>query len=195
MYYKTILSKEIGEYLEKNVALIGKVIDIYNERKYIRIKCLDAKGYFEVILYEPLNIDKFSTVIVLGKVREFQGGKYVYAKRIIRLENVKDEIFWRKLFVKELYRRIKKSKKVEKKIKVEEKVKEEEFVEKELVEVRDIRMEILKFIRDTDRGDGVSFDEIREFFDIDSEKLKKYIEDLLAAGEIYEVSPNKYKTI
>jgi len=195
MYYKTILSTEIGEYLEKNVALIGKVIDIYNERKYIRIKCLDAKGYFEVILYEPLNIDKFSTVIVLGKVREFQGGKYVYAKRIIRLENVKDEIFWRKLFVRELYKRIKKSKRVEKKTKVEGKVEEEEFVEKELIGIKDIRMEILKFIRDTDKGDGVSFDEIREFFDMDSEKLKKYIEDLLAAGEIYEVSPNKYKTI
>jgi len=195
MYYKTILSTEIDKYLEKNVALIGKVIDIYNERKYIRIKCLDVKGYFEVIVYEPVNIEKFSTIIVLGKVREFQGGKYVYAKRIIRLENIKDEILWRRLFVKEFNKRAKRSKKVEKKVKVEEKVEEEGFVEKRIVEIRDIRMEILKFIRDADKGDGVSFEDIEEFFNIDPEKLKKYIEDLLAAGEIYEVSPNKYKTI
>jgi len=171
--------------------LIGKVIDILNERKYIKLKCLDLKGYFEVILYEPINIDRFSTVIILGKIREFQGGKYVYAKRVIKLENVKDEIFWRKLFIKEIYKRYKKKEKKE--LKREKETKKE--VKYEIEEIKDIRKDILKFIKDSDRGDGVSFDEIREFFEINPEELKKYIEDLLATGEIYEVSPNKYKAI
>jgi len=191
MHYKAILSFEIEKNLEKNVALIGKVIDILNERKYIKLKCLDLRGYFEVILYEPINIDKFSTVIILGKVREFQGGKYVYAKRVIKLENVKDEIFWRKLFIKEIHKRYKKKEKKE--LKKEKEVKEE--IKYEIEEIKDIRKDILKFIKDSDKGDGVSFDEIREFFEINPEELKKYIEDLLAAGEIYEVSPNKYKAI
>jgi len=191
MHYKAILSFEIGDNLEKNVALIGKVIDILNERKYIKLKCLDLKGYFEVILYEPINIDKFSTVIILGKVREFQGGKYVYAKRVIKVENIKDEIFWRKLFIKEIYKRHKKKEKKE--LKKEKEIKKE--IKYKIEEIKDIRKDILKFIRDSDKGDGVSFDEIREFFEINPEELKKYIEDLLAAGEIYEVSPNKYKAI
>jgi len=190
MHYKAILSLEIEKNLEKNVALIGKVIDILNERKYIKLRCLDSKGYFEVILYEPINIDKFSTIIVLGKIREFQGGKYVYAKRIIKIENIKEEIFWRKLFIKE-YRKYKKKEKKEQK--KEKEIKED--VKYEIEEIKDIRRDILKFIKDYDKGEGVSFDEIREFFEINPEELKKYIEDLLAAGEIYEVSPNKYKAI
>jgi len=187
MHYRAILSSEIEKNLEKNVTLIGKVMDILNERKYIKLKCLDAKGYFEVILYEPINIEKFSTVIILGKVREFKGEKYVYAKRIIKIEDIKDEILWRKLFIKELS---KKYKRREKKEKIEEKE-----VKEEIIDIKDIRKDILKFIRDSDKGDGVSFDEIRDFFEINDEELKRYIEDLLAAGEIYEVSPNKYKAI
>jgi len=187
MHYKAILSHEIEKSLEKNVALIGKVIDILNERKYIRLKCLDAKGYFEVILYEPINIEKFSTVIILGKVREFKGEKYVYAKRVIKIENIKDEILWRKFFIKEISKKYKRKEK-------KEKIREKE-VKNEISDIKDIRRDILKFIRDSDKGDGVPFDEIKEFFDINDEELKRYIEDLLAAGEIYEVSPNKYKAI
>ncbi len=194
MQYIPIFSSEIEEKLGKNVVLIGKVIDILNERKYIKLKCLDIKGYFEVILYEPLNIEKFASIIVLGKIKEFQNEKYVYARKIIKFEDIKDEIIWRKFFIKGIRRRSK----ISTKKKAEEKAEELENVNIEVNNIpiiEDIRKEILSFIREYDKGDGVSFEDIKKFFDLSDEKLKKYIEDLLAAGEIYEVSPNKYKVI
>ncbi|RDD52571.1 hypothetical protein BA065_00915 [Nanoarchaeota archaeon NZ13-N] len=187
MHYKPILSSEIGEYTNKNVALIGKVVEILNERKYIKIKCLDSKGYFESILYEPINVDKFSSVIILGKIKEFQGNNYVYINKLIKIEDIKDEILWKKLFLMELKKRTKKKTKIEEKKEVQE--------EKIEFDIRDIRKDILKFIKESDKGEGVSFDEIKEYFDLDEDSLRKYIEDLLSVGEIYEVSSNKYKVI
>jgi len=58
-----------------------------------------------------------------------------------------------------------------------------------------LRKQILEFIRNNDKGDGVSLKDIENFFDISEEKLLNIIMDLLSSGEIYESSPEKYKVI
>lgn len=194
--YKAIFSDEIENNKENFVVLIGKVLEIYNERKYIKINCIDSKGYFSIISYDPIDFDKFSTILVLGKVKEFNSQYFVYSKRIVVLKDLEDEILWKKFFIKEISkRRIKEYRKSEKSYGDTRKYQTNKNIE--ILEDKNIKIkkEILEFIKENDKGSGVSFEEIKNYFKISEDLLKKYIEDLLAIGEIYEFSPNKYKAI
>jgi len=199
--YLPIFSKDLKNYKDKKVCLIGKVIDIQEEKKLIRLKLLDTFGFFDVVLFDIYNIKLFDTLLVLGKVSEYNNNFSITAKYISIL-NGDDEIIWRKFFIKKIKRSKKKNKEenrmkekdsVEDNVK-EEKVKKEEY-EEELPEEVKLRKQILEFIRDNDKGDGVSLKDIEDFFDINEEKLLNIIKDLLSAGEIYESSPEKYKVI
>jgi hypothetical protein len=198
--YLPIFSKDIKNYKDKNVCLIGKVIDIQEEKKLIRLKLLDTFGFFDVVLFDIYNIKLFDTLLVLGKVSEYNNIFSITAKYVSIL-NGDDEIIWRKFFIKKMKRSKKKNNKEnrmeedigEDNVK-EEKVKKEEY-EEELPEEVKLRKQILEFIRDNDKGEGVSLKDIEDFFDINEEKLLNIIKDLLSAGEIYESSPEKYKVI
>jgi RPA family protein len=190
--YLPIFSKDLKNYKDKKVCLIGKVIDIQEEKKLIRLKLLDTFGFFNVVLFDIYNIKLFDTLLILGKVSEYNNSFSVIARYLSTL-NENDEITWRKFFIKKIKRNIKKINK-EKKME-KEKNKEEKIYDEELPEEVKLRKQILEFIRDNDKGDGVSLKDIEDFFDINEEKLLNIIKDLLSAGEIYESSPEKYKVI
>jgi RPA family protein len=200
--YLPIFSKDIKNYKDKKVCLIGKVIDIQEEKKLIRLKLLDTFGFFDVVLFDIYNIKLFDTLLILGKVSEYNNNFSITA-RYVSILNENDEIIWRKFFIKKIKRNIKKIKKGnkmdEEKDNVEDNVKEKEVkkeeYEEELPEEVKLRKQILEFIRDNDKGEGVSLKDIEDFFDINEEKLLNIIKDLLSAGEIYESSPEKYKVI
>ncbi|MFZ8801013.1 MAG: hypothetical protein ACO2ON_02425 [Candidatus Nanopusillus sp.] len=190
--YLPIFSKDLKNYKDKKVCLIGKVIDIQEEKKLIRLKLLDTFGFFDVVLFDVYNIKLFDTLLILGKVSEYNNNFSVIA-RYMSILNEDDEILWRKFFIKKIKRNIKKNNK-EDKID-EENEKEEKIYYEELPEEVKLRKQILGFIRDNDKGDGVSLKDIKNFFDINEEKLLNIIKDLLSSGEIYESSPEKYKVI
>jgi RPA family protein len=190
--YLPVFSKDLKNYKDKKVCLIGKVIDIQEEKKLIRIKLLDTFGFFDVILFDVYNIKLFDTLLILGKVSEYNNNFSVIA-RYISVLNEDDEILWRKFFIKKIKRNIKKNNKEDEMD--EENKKEEKIYYEELPEEAKLRKQILEFIRDNDKGDGVSLKDIENFFDINEEKLLNIIKDLLSSGEIYESSPEKYKVI
>jgi len=190
--YLPVFSKDLKNYKDKKVCLIGKVIDIQEEKKLIRIKLLDTFGFFDVVLFDVYNIKLFDTLLILGKVSEYNNNFSVIA-RYISILNGDDEILWRKFFIKKIKRNIKKNNKEDKMD--EENWKEEKIYYEELPEEAKLRKQILEFIRDNDKGDGVSLKDIENFFDINEEKLLNIIKDLLSSGEIYESSPEKYKVI
>ncbi len=190
--YLPVFSKDLKNYKDKKVCLIGKVIDIQEEKKLIRIKLLDTFGFFDVILFDVYNIKLFDTLLILGKVSEYNNNFSVIA-RYVSILNGDDEILWRKFFIKKTKRNIKKNNKEEEMD--EENRKEEKIYYEELPEEAKLRKQILEFIRDNDKGDGVSLKDIKNFFDINEEKLLNIIKDLLSSGEIYESSPEKYKVI
>jgi len=190
--YLPVFSKDLKNYKDKKVCLIGKVIDIQEEKKLIRIKLLDTFGFFDVVLFDVYNIKLFDTLLILGKVSEYNNNFSVIA-RYISILNGDDEILWRKFFIKKIKRNIKKNNKEDKMD--EENGKEEKIYYEELPEEAKLRKQILEFIRDNDKGDGVSLKDIENFFDINEEKLLNIIKDLLSSGEIYESSPEKYKVI
>ena len=190
--YLPVFSKDLKNYKDKKVCLIGKVIDIQEEKKLIRIKLLDTFGFFDVVLFDVYNIKLFDTLLILGKVSEYNNNFSVIA-RYISILNGDEEILWRKFFIKKIKRNIKKNNKEDKMD--EENGKEEKIYYEELPEEAKLRKQILEFIRDNDKGDGVSLKDIENFFDINEEKLLNIIKDLLSSGEIYESSPEKYKVI
>jgi hypothetical protein len=204
--YLPIFSKDIKNYKDKKVCLIGKVIDIQEEKKLIRLKLLDTFGFFDVVLFDIYNIKLFDTLLILGNVSEYNNNFSVIA-RYVSILNEDDEIIWRKFFIKKMKRNIKKNNKEnkmeekdnseednEKEKEVKKETYKEEY-EEELPEEVKLRKQILEFIRNNDKGDGVSLKDIENFFDISEEKLSNIIMDLLSAGEIYESSPEKYKVI
>jgi len=203
--YLPIFSKDLKNYKDKKVSLIGKVIDIQEEKKLIRLKLLDTFGFFDVVLFDIYNIKLFDTLLILGKVSEYNNNFSVTA-RYVSILNEDDEIIWRKFFIKKMKRNIKKNNKEnkmeekdsgednEKEKEVKKEIDKEEY-EEELPEEVKLRKQILEFIRNNDKGDGVSLKDIEDFFDISEEKLSNIIMDLLSAGEIYESSPEKYKVI
>ena len=203
--YLPIFSKDLKNYKDKKVCLIGKVIDIQEEKKVIRLKLLDTFGFFDVVLFDVYNIKLFDTLLILGNVSEYNNNFSVVAKYLSIL-NGDDEILWRRFFIKKIKKNIKKNNK-ENKMKEKDNVDDnnvkEKDVKKEIYEEYDeelpeevkLRKQILEFIRDNDKGDGVSFKDIKDFFDISEEKLSNIIMDLLSSGEIYESSPEKYKVI
>jgi hypothetical protein len=203
--YLPIFSKDLKNYKDKKVSLIGKVIDIQEEKKLIRLKLLDTFGFFDVVLFDIYNIKLFDTLLILGNVSEYNNNFSVIA-RYVSILNEDDEIIWRKFFIKKMKRNIKKNNKenkMEEKDSSEDNVKEKEVkkeidkeeYEEELPEEVKLRKQILEYIRNNDKGDGVSLKDIEDFFDISEEKLSNIIMDLLSAGEIYESSPEKYKVI
>ncbi|AMD29528.1 hypothetical protein Nps_00115 [Candidatus Nanopusillus acidilobi] len=203
--YLPIFSKDLKNYKDKKVSLIGKVIDIQEEKKLIRLKLLDTFGFFDVVLFDIYNIKLFDTLLILGNVSEYNNNFSVIA-RYVSILNEDDEIIWRKFFIKKMKRNIKKNNKenkMEEKDSDEDNVKEKEVkkeidkeeYEEELPEEVKLRKQILEYIRNNDKGDGVSLKDIEDFFDISEEKLSNIIMDLLSAGEIYESSPEKYKVI
>jgi hypothetical protein len=204
--YLPIFSKDLKNYKDKKVCLIGKVIDIQEEKKVIRLKLLDTFGFFDVVLFDVYNIKLFDTLLILGNVSEYNNNFSVIA-RYLSILNGDDEILWRKFFIKKIKRGKKKNNKesrMEEKDNIEDNNVEEKEIKKEiykeeyeeeLPEEVKLRKQILEFIRDNDKGDGVSLKDIKNFFDISEEKLSNIIMDLLSSGEIYESSPEKYKVI
>jgi hypothetical protein len=190
--YLPVFSNDLKNYKDKKVCLIGKVIDIQEEKKLIRLKLLDTFGFFDVVLFDVYNIKLFDTLLILGKVSEYNNNFSVIA-RYVSVLNGDDEILWRKFFIKKIKRNIKKNNKEDKMD--EENEKKEKIYYEELPEEAKLRKQILEFIRDNDKGDGVSLKDIENFFDINEEKLLNIIKDLLSSGEIYESSPEKYKVI
>ena len=205
--YLPIFSKDLKNYKDKKVCLIGKVIDIQEEKKVIRLKLLDTFGFFDVVLFDVYNIKLFDTLLILGNVSEYNNNFSVIA-RYLSILNGDDEILWRKFFIKKIKKNIKKNNKENKMDEEKDNIDDNDVKEKELKketyndeyeeelpdEVK-LRKQILEFIRDNDKGDGVSLKEIENFFDISEEKLSNIIKDLLSSGEIYESSPEKYKVI
>lgn len=185
MRFIPILSKDLEKFLEKNVVLIGKIVSVNYERKYTKVILLDKYGYVACLIFEPINIEEFKTAIILGKVRKFKEDIAVYARRIIFIDG-KEEIFWRKRFLDLLKRKNKrKVEKVEKKEKI--------FIEEN--DDEKLRNKILEIIKDLDEGNGVSLQTLLDILNIDEDKLKIIIEDLMMRGEIYESSPNRYKVL
>ncbi len=194
MMYTPIFSRDVSNYINKRVCIIGKVVKLVKKPKYNDLIVLDPFGKVTVRSFEKLELKEFSTILVLGRVRTFKDTIYIAPDRMVEI-SPEEEVFWRKRHV-ELYKRRSKPKREpeEQKEKREEQKQIPEQVPKSPTK-KDLRSLILKAIEELDKGDGVTTKELSEHLAIELEKVEEIVEELLALGEIYEASLGKLKIL
>jgi RPA family protein len=182
------------------VNIIGTVVS-YGDEKSISID--DGSSSIIVMEFDTNMTKKANvgdTIIVIGKIKEFNSQKYI-APEIIK----KIDFRWLKYRAEELG--IKKGKKeaapdsgreirqkfADKQLQEPaEKSKAENIVEEEVVDIVErAEDEIVSYIRKNDSGEGVDVDNIIGALKVDEAK----VESLLKSGDIFLVKPGKVKVL
>lgn len=206
-FYYPIFSKDIQKFVNRRVALIGKVIETFQKEKYSDFILVDPFGKVLIRSFTKKVPDLFSTVLVLGRCTSFSNRVYIIEDKIIQL-NIDEEIFWRKNHLnkyKYITVREKKNAKSEynklvdknqEKHKLSPSTKEQKQEDISIRPSKNLRVAILNIIEKLDRGEGVSIEDISKHLeDVDISTIQRIIEELLAIGELYEISPGKLKIL
>jgi len=196
------------------VNLFGIVIDNFlnDDGSYGNITLNDGTEAIRVKFFKEKtkllrNIEPGDKVLVIGKIRSFNGEVYVNGEILRKIE---DEYFerYRKLEVEKLLR---KQKKIVEEIRIlSEKMNFEElkkYVEEKygmdeetltfVLSFKNIeennKEKIIEVLKKLDKGDGVEVGEIFEFINLPEKVIEELIDQLWNEGLIYEPSPGKFK--
>ncbi len=195
-----ILGKDI-EKLEnnQNVIVIGNILDISDNEKYVDIRIDDNSNVFYVRFFkneEKINLKIGDNVLIIGYINEFNERKKINVRKIRKLKE-KEFLFWK-------IKSIKLNKYKEKIEKTEEKQKEEKKeVEKEENQKSIEEIDIENVLEDINIEDDleiekIDIEEIKENIDKEEEKdnnienekeyvlklIKEYRTDLVPIEEI-----------
>ncbi len=152
------------------------------------------------------NIKIGDTVLVIGRVREYNGQIYLVPEIARKLEKP-EWIQLRKLELTKLYGEKSETPKatpqqVEKVQKVEETpvIKEESIIEEEVIStseesIGEERQKVLDIIAELDSGEGAETTEVVAKAGFGEESTNNLIQDLLKEGEIFEIKAGKLKLI
>jgi len=149
----------------------------------------------DISLMEDIEIGE--TVLLIGKVREYNSQVYIVPEIIKPLDSSE----WVELRKKELSRLY-----GEREVKVQEtpkpKEKKEEVVPEDEVKVEEVsmsgnsdRQKILNIIENLDKNEGSDLMEVIQESKLDEEAANTLIQELLKEGEIFEIKPGKLKII
>jgi len=149
----------------------------------------------DISLMEDIEIGE--TVLLIGKVREYNSQVYIVPEIIKPLDSSE----WVELRKKELSRLY-----GEREVKVQEtpkpKEKKEEVVPEDEVKVEEVsmsgnsdRQKILNIIENLDKNEGSDLMEVVQESKLDEEAANTLIQELLKEGEIFEIKPGKLKII
>ena len=202
--------------------LVATVVDIFvnDDETYGSITVDDGKDTTQIKFFNELDpIDEFEIgdiIEVVGKIREYQGQKYLNGevmeevepeKELLhQLRYQKETVEWNQ--IRETVKQLKESGKDQEEIENEMagKLDEDEvdallqsFGEdfgQESTEVdENLERETLEAIEELDEGDGADYAEIVESVDAPEEQLENTINSLLSEGTCYEPQPGKIKKL
>ena len=194
---KIVRASVVGTIIEKFIGENFSSLTIDDMTEKIRIKSFSQ------------NFDEFEIgdmVNVIGKVREYMGEIYLNAE-IVRKVDSKAEIFEKFQNLKKLFEKIKIIDEIRRiAAKYEEifaieygKEKyglDEETIQQILVPKKiDYTDKILKIIKDLDKGEGVSAEEIFKVSALPERIIEDAISELLEKGQLYEPKPGRLKCI
>lgn len=192
------------------VNIVGIVIDkfISEDGNYASLTLEDGtesirvKGFREkVSLLEE--IKKGDTVLVVGKVKEYNGEKYVNLEvvrkvdvnyeTLRKLELAKDLESW-KMLVERIRKDLKEM--------PEEEVKRRYGLEDDVIEAireskveADYKTKLLEIISKLDEGDGVEISKLFEVVSLPESTVEKVLDELITEGLVYQPTPSKLKKI
>ena len=206
-----------GERISR-VNLIGTVIDMFisEDESYGSLTLDDGSASIRAKVFGNdvklmKNISNGDLVLLIGKLKEYNGEIYVAAEVVRKLEDFNHEIL-RKI---EILKDLKEKKRVAEEIKnlIDQMSEEElkEYVEKKygldeecLNIVRanlkvgkeiDYKPKILEIIASMDKGDGVEISKIFEVVDLPERIIENVVNELLASGELFEPKPGFLKRV
>jgi RPA family protein len=172
--YLELNSQEISR-----VNIVGVIVQKAELSNYKSLILDDGTGKISARVFENYaSLNDFNVsdvVLVTGKPREFASEKYIVIETIKKINPA-----WAKV----------------RNLELQEKQKGDNTQKKEVVEEKSVDLNpqnnILKLIKDLDKGNGVSIE------DLPSEKFNEFdkiINAMLKEGDIFEVKPGRYKVL
>ncbi len=195
----TVIDKFLSE--DENYS----TITIDDGTETIRVKTFREK----VDLLKEIEIGDM--VIVIGKIKEYNGEVYINGEIVRKVENKNLEILRKLEILNELVEQkkiLEEIKKLQGKInseELEEYVKKKFGIDRESLRVIqenlkvsqeiDYKPKILKLIEDLDEGEGVEISKILQLSDLPENVIDNAINELLASGTLYEPRPGIFKKV
>jgi len=192
------------------VNLVGVVIDrfVSEDGNYAFLTIEDgtesvrAKVFKEkVVLID--GIEKGDTVLVIGKVKEYNGEKYINLE-LVRKVDVNYEILRKLELAKELENWRDFTERVRKDLKEmsEEEVKRKYELDDDMLQAihgsklePDYKQKLLDIISKLDEGDGVEISKLFEVVSLPESTVEKILDELISEGSLYQPTPSKLKKI
>ncbi len=177
---------EINNKRISRINIIGTVLSIENNETLNSIIIDDGSGTISVRSFEKqnpfTNLSIGDIVLIIGRPREYSSERYVLVE-IIK----KTSPEWLKLRSLELKTPVKKQETPEPQ---KPQVKTESVIEEEVIAEESPPDSLLEYIKNNDKGDGISYEEL-----VKVAKDENTIDYLLKEGEIFEIKPGFFKVL
>ena len=168
---------QVGQQEVSRVNIIGIVVQKSETDNYTVLTIDDGTGKISARVFENSivanNIGVGNVVVMVGKPREFSSEKYILIETI---RNIDPE--WAKVRKLELR-------------KLEQPIVKLPAVQEDVMDLTPTN-KILKMIKELDKGDGVSIEDLASENTGDTDKI---IDMLLKEGDVFEVKPGKIKIL
>jgi RPA family protein len=191
------------------VNIVGTVIDKFvSEDKNYTFLTLDdgtesirVKSFGEKVSLTE-GVEKGDLVLVIGKVREYNGERYINLE-LLKKVDVNYETLRKLEIAEELKRWAEFTEKVRKDLKEisEEEVKRKYKLDDEELEViresklSDYKQKMLEILEKLDEGDGVEISKLFEVISLPETMVEKVLDELISEGLVYQPTPSKIKKI
>ncbi len=192
------------------VNLVGVVIDrfVSDDGNYAFLTIEDGTESIRAKVFKEKvslidGIEKGDTVLVVGKVKEYGGEKYINIE-LIRKVDVNYEILRKLELAKELESWKDFTERVRNDLKEmdEEEVKRKYELDDDMLQAirgsklgPDYKQKLLDVISKLDEGDGVEISKLFEFVSLPESTVEKILDELITEGLLYQPTPSKLKKI
>jgi len=212
--------------LLSRICVVGVVVQVFisDDEKYGFVVLDDGTGRIRAKAFSLIKalkkIKKGDTVLVVGRVREYNREVYIYLEGIQKI-NVNEELFFYLKIIEHVKEFLEMREKIIKiveehgienaekicvekgfdkhivkgiilSLKNKESEEESQIYEKETKDVKDL---ILQIIKENDTGDGVDYLTIIEKSGIPEDVIDEVVNELLSEGTCYEPKPGKIKIV
>ena len=196
------------------VNILATITDkfINEDESYVSLTLDDGSGSIKAKAFRDVvklvkNLEIGDMAIVIGKIREWNEELYINIEVARRVEDPNYEIYRKLELIKEIlpYKRmVLELKNMREKMSEEEFIREakkrfglEEFVIEILlrseVEEKDYKAEVLKVLRELDRGEGVDVISLFEIIKIPAQTLDSILTELISEGKIEEIEAGRIR--
>jgi len=192
------------------VNLVGVVIDrfVSEDGNYAFLTIEDGTESVRAKVFKEKvglidGIEKGDTVLVIGKVKEYNGEKYINLE-LVRKVDVNYEILRKLELAKELENWRDFTERVRKDLKEmsEEEVKRKYELDDDMLQAihgsklePDYKQKLLDIISKLDEGDGVEISKLFEVVSLPESTVEKILDELISEGSLYQPTPSKLKKI